>query len=442
MNNVEICKTPCQYDFYWREAKNNQMVFSVEKEGFYPWSDTLTKKPREFDFRYNSNLKRVYPHLEFDTLTPLVVFDKLTVTFKDGQELGSYKGRNDKSQSINWTGSTKIGSDKVEELFYEIANNAGINTPIHQVSKLFNEQNKRLNPRFLVGVEIINLDIKIINKENFYDNNIAIEFNWKVKDRATDKIVLDYKNTGTIESRNKYFSISKENQAALEDAMVDFISNKEFYELLKNTKHEKQIIDVLGELTIDSIASKNFSSFSEMIKYASESCVTIETENGHGSGFFFDKSGLIMTSFHVIENANKLKIHLKNGMTFDAEVISKDEPFDLAVIKIPGSGYQPLKLNSLPIELGQDVSTIGTPTNIELGQSLSKGVVSGLREIDGKIFNQLNLSVSPGNSGGPLLNENGEVTGIISSKLIGEGIEGIAFAVPTGKIVEVLKIVY
>lgn len=442
MNNEEICKTPCEYDFYWREAKNNQLVFSVEKEGFYSWSDTLTEKPRDFDFSYNSKLKRVYPELEFDTLTPLVIFDKLIVTFKDGQELGSYKNRTDKIQTINWTGSTKIGSEKVEELFYEIANNAGINTPIHQVSKLFNDENKRLNPRFLVGVEIIDLDIKIENGLRYFDNNIKIEFNWKVKDRATDKIVLDYKNTGEIESRSRYFSISQENYAALEDAMVDFVSNDEFYELLKSTKPEKEIKTVLGELTIDSLASNEFSSFSEMIKYASQSCVTIETENGHGSGFFIDKSGMIMTSYHVIENANKLKIHLKNGMTFDAEVISKDKAFDVAIIKIPGSGYQALKLNSSPIELGQDVSTIGTPTDIELGQSLSKGVVSGLREIDGKVFNQLNLSVSPGNSGGPLLNENGEVTGIISSKLIGEGIEGIAFAVPTEKILEVLNIRY
>lgn len=442
MNNEEVGKTPCEIDFYWKDAENNQLTFSVEKDGFYSWRDTLTKKPRQFDFYYNKSLKKIYPQLDFDTLTPLVVFDKLIVTFKDGQELGSYKNRSDKTVPITWEGSTKIGTDKVKELFYEIANNAEINTPIHEVSQLFNEENKILNPRFIVGVEITNFNIKVENTEDYYHKKMEIEFNWKIKDRATDQIVLDYTNIGTSESKSAYFSLNKENFIVLEDAIVDFINNEELFELLNTTQPNKISEKMEGQITIDSIPSNSFEDFSSMIKYASKSCVTVATEMGHGSGFFIDESGLILTSYHVIENANKLKIHLGNNMIFDAEILRTNKPFDLAIIKIPGNGYPTLKLNDLSIDLGQDVSTIGTPTKIELGQSLSKGIVSGLREIDGKAFHQLNISVSPGNSGGPLLNKDGEVIGMISAKLIGEGIEGIAFAVPTEKIMENLKIAY
>lgn len=146
-------------------------------------------------------------------------------------------------------------------------------------------------------------------------------------------------------------------------------------------------------------------------------------------------------SFQEIIN-NKLKIHLTNGLKLDAEIVSQDDDFDIAILKIPGSGYQPLKLNDSPNELGDDVMTIGTPTNIKLGQSLSKGIISGQREKDDKTFTQLNMSVSPGNSGGPVINQYGEVIGVISSKVIGEGVEGIAFAVPIIKILSVLKISY
>lgn len=444
MNNKEKCKTPCEIDFYWNEAIDNKIVFSVEKEGFYSWSDTLYKKPRSFDFYLDRDLKRIYPQLDFDTLTPLVAFDKLLVDFKDGQELGSYKNIQNEIEPITWQGSTRIGSEKVEELFYEITNNAGITTPIYEGSKLFNDENRKLNPRFLVGVEIIDYSINVKNIDRAYESNLVITFNWKVKDRATDKIIFDYKNTGKVVSHRNDVYLNEENYSALEDAIVDFVLNDELYALLMNSKHEKseQRPDLSKEITINSVDSQEFESFSEMIKYANKSCVTIETENGHGSGFLISQSGLILTSSHVIDNANKLKIHLNNGVTFNASLISKNESFDVAIIKIPGEGYQSLKLNKIPIELGDDIVTIGTPTDIELGQSLSKGVVSGLRKIDDKVFTQLNISVSPGNSGGPLLNDKGEVVGIISSKLIGEGIEGIAFAVPTESIMETLNISY
>lgn len=447
MNDSVICKTPCSVDFYWFNAIEDKIVFSIDKEEFYPWSDTITQKPRKFDFYFDETLRRKLPVLDFDTITPLILFDKLVVNFRDGQKVGSYTNKNGETVNLNWEGSTKIGTQIVEELFYEIGNNAGLNTPIYENAKLFGGTEPEPIPRFVVGVEILDYKINVEHIKNGVSglkSSFNISFNWKVKDLAKDEIVMDYQNIGKSSSFNDRGNFNKVNLSAIEDAIVDFISSDELYDLIEDAKIQKKPtrISKKDELLLDSLPSYNFETYSEMVKYANKSCVTIKSDRGHGSGFVVGSKGMIITSNHVIENANQIQVHFSNGVEFDAEIVSIDKNYDVALLKIPGSGYQPLKLNISETELGEEISTIGTPANLELGQSISKGVISGKRLMDNKVYLQLNMAVSPGNSGGPLLNSNGEVLGVVFAKVIGEGVEGIAFAVPTSKLIESLNISY
>jgi serine protease Do len=78
---------------------------------------------------------------------------------------------------------------------------------------------------------------------------------------------------------------------------------------------------------------------------------------------------------------------------------------------------------------------------LELGQSVSKGIVSGIRRIEGKDYLQTDVKINPGNSGGPLVNSKGEVVGVITMKLVGKGIEGLAFAIPINVVSRSLHII-
>jgi S1-C subfamily serine protease len=91
--------------------------------------------------------------------------------------------------------------------------------------------------------------------------------------------------------------------------------------------------------------------------------------------------------------------------------------------------------------LGDVVYIIGTPADTLLSQSVSKGVLSGQRDFDGAEYLQTDAKVNPGNSGGALLNSKGELIGVVSSKYIGFGIEGIGFAVPISKLEEKLRVI-
>ncbi len=151
-----------------------------------------------------------------------------------------------------------------------------------------------------------------------------------------------------------------------------------------------------------------------------------------GSGFIIDKSGYIVTNNHVIENADKIKVKLKDGDEFDAEVVGRDPNTDLALIKIERVQDLPvLKIgNSDTLKVGQWVVAIGSPFGFE--QTVTAGIVSAKGRVIGSgpydDFIQTDASINPGNSGGPLINMRGEVVGI-NTAIIASG-QGIGFAIP------------
>ncbi len=143
-----------------------------------------------------------------------------------------------------------------------------------------------------------------------------------------------------------------------------------------------------------------------------------EKISGSGSGFVFSSDGLILTNSHVIDNSDKLNVTLLDGDEFTAEVTGIDKETDIAIIKIFGSGYSPAKLgSSSDLKIGQLVIAIGNPLGYQ--HSVSVGVLSGvgrtMRTPDGHMIDnilQSDAAMNPGNSGGPMIDTNGEVIGI------------------------------
>jgi S1-C subfamily serine protease len=146
-----------------------------------------------------------------------------------------------------------------------------------------------------------------------------------------------------------------------------------------------------------------------------------EKMEGTGSGFVFSSDGLILTNAHVIENAGRLNVTLLDGNEFPAEITGTDKDTDIAIIKIFGSGYSPARMGSSgDLKIGQLVIAIGNPMGYQ--HSVSIGVLSGvgrtMRTPDGHLIDnilQSDAAMNPGNSGGPMINTDGEVIGINSA---------------------------
>jgi S1-C subfamily serine protease len=172
-----------------------------------------------------------------------------------------------------------------------------------------------------------------------------------------------------------------------------------------------------------------------------KSSVTVKVDEGHGSGVIISSEGYIVTNYHVVANSKKIEVILNDGSTIEATVVRKNQEGDLALLKINNTGLIALNVGTeKDVEIGADVCALGTPKNIELGQSISKGIVSNIRTKENIHLIQTDAKVSPGNSGGALINNNGLVLGIVSSKLIGKGTEGISFAIYASDMLRLLKI--
>jgi S1-C subfamily serine protease len=168
-----------------------------------------------------------------------------------------------------------------------------------------------------------------------------------------------------------------------------------------------------------------------------------EVPQGAGSGFMWDKKGHIISNFHVVYEASSLQVTLKNGASYDAEVVGVDPDHDIAVLKIkaPEDVLIPITVGtSADLQVGQNVMAIGNPFGLDT--SLSVGIVSALGRtmvsMTGKqIFDviQTDAAINPGNSGGPLLDSAGRLIGMNAAIMTTSGsYAGVGFAVPVDTI--------
>ncbi len=168
-----------------------------------------------------------------------------------------------------------------------------------------------------------------------------------------------------------------------------------------------------------------------------------EAERSLGSGMIVDKTGLILTNNHVVEEATKIQVQLNDDPTlYTAQVVGTDEETDLAVIKIDVNHDLPtVKLgNSDGTQVGDWVLAIGSPFGLQA--TVTAGIISATdRGNVGRQFQhflQTDAAINPGNSGGPLVNMAGEVIGINTAILTGgRGYEGVGFALPSAMAINV-----
>ena len=159
-----------------------------------------------------------------------------------------------------------------------------------------------------------------------------------------------------------------------------------------------------------------------------------QEKTAYGSAFFISKDGYLLTNHHVVEDASKVTIMLNDRREIDAKVVGSDERTDVALLKVEGNNFPSLSVGNVDqLKVGQPVLAIGSPFGFDY--SASAGIVSAKsRNMMGETsvpFIQTDVALNPGNSGGPLFNQQGQVVGVNSRIFSGTGgYMGLSFSIP------------
>jgi len=196
------------------------------------------------------------------------------------------------------------------------------------------------------------------------------------------------------------------------------------------------------------------------VRMVTDELLRIFPIEGVGSGILIDNQGHILTNYHVVDHARRLKVTTYDGKTFNAKVIGTDKLTDLAVLKIEFDSNSPNNINNntnnnrldtIPsaelgdsdsLKVGQIAIAVGNPFGLTGGPTVTTGIISSLNrniEFEDGILElvQTDAAINPGNSGGPLVNTNGEIIAINTAKI--PYAHGIGFAVPVNTAKTILQ---
>ena len=211
---------------------------------------------------------------------------------------------------------------------------------------------------------------------------------------------------------------------------------------LENFKDEK------GKYTPEGAAALVRPSIVKIYTYSDYQGYTAKAATGTGSGIILNEDGYIITNAHVLEEKGYHRIETLDGDFYDAEMVGRDIKTDIAVIKVNAQDLVPASLgNSDETIVGETVIAIGNPA--DLSNTVTDGIISAVgRKIRSDSTGntgfemdclQTNAEISPGNSGGALVNMYGQVIGITSSKYVSNDLEGLGFAISINEAVPVVE---
>jgi S1-C subfamily serine protease len=376
-----------------------------------------------------------------------IQFKKIVVKLDRGEDIGSIQSGLlcvPQADLIWRGGKIDVSNDDFTEVFREELTKANYEV-IGSTDELF-EDPSDWKAEYLIAGLVNEMQANICFPWGGFGNwtsgkgEAYMKVNWQIYSRLNRKVVYET----TTEGSSKVDDSSATGPAdvflnAFSIATKNLLSDKGFHDLIVNTNQPTQ----QAGFSILTLVNKPLfgTSFQENINYIRSGVATVFAGDGHGSGFFISGDGYMLTNEHVVGGAKFVKVKLTTGREILGEVIRTNSARDVALIKTEESNMNALPLRNVDINIGEEVFAIGSPLDEEFSTTVSKGVVSSYGVIDGKRFIQSDVNVLPGNSGGPLIDSNGNVVGIaVEGVFIGNAPAGLNFFIPINEALNSLKI--
>ncbi|WP_457427856.1 S1C family serine protease [Roseateles sp. P5_E7] len=304
-------------------------------------------------------------------------------------------------------------------------------------------------PDFRIGGILTELKQEVCSEPGKAEGWVRYKIDWALFSEKKQKVVYQASTEGLGASKEKVPDLHKR---AIVSSLANFLASPSVLEALKANDAEPVAsatpaatpasgaeavaaaaapgtVALKGAVVAGGGALKNQAQLRNAV-------VTLETAAGSGSGFFINKDGHLLTNAHVVKGSKYARIKLQNGDKAVAEVIKVNEQTDVALLKTALTDGDALALRSGPaLEVGSDVYAIGSPLGV-LNNSMTRGVLSADRVLQGRRVLQSDAAVTFGSSGGPLLDSDGRVVAITQG-----GVEkGFNFFIPIEVALKALQI--
>lgn len=260
------------------------------------------------------------------------------------------------------------------------------------------------------------------------------------------KFLFDHQYVGSCFMKSRYLQQGMFAAVFTVAAQVDAAAPVDFSNLVEQVSPAVVSVNVVKKMTQEELLQQQVP---EILRRFFGNQVIIPQQQGpqektaYGSAFFISKDGYLVTNHHVIENASRISITLNDRRELDATLVGSDERTDVAVLKVNGTNFPELKVGNVDqLKVGEPVLAIGSPFGFDY--SASAGIVSAKsRNMSGETsvpFIQTDAALNPGNSGGPLFNQKGEVVGVNSRIFSGTGgYMGLSFSIPIDVAMDVVQ---
>lgn len=285
---------------------------------------------------------------------------------------------------------------------------------------LRNDKSKRVLYTALVFIIIISLGSAFYSQFKIY--NIIKDYNSKISDiKLEQESQINVLNTLISNMQREYTN------------KITTLKNIIERQQRESSQKLEELEEELKGISVEA------GDFSAIIEDAIKGVVSVVTDRTQGSGTIITSDGYIVTNNHVVKDANRIVVVTYNKNIYPARIIGSEQINDIAIIKINATDLHDLGFgNSDNIRIGEKVIALGNPGG--LGFSVTEGIISQKDRVlfPGTIgLLQTDVPVNPGNSGGPLINTNGNVIGINRLKIRGFG--GLGFAIPSSYVTQVIN---
>ena len=271
-----------------------------------------------------------------------------------------------------------------------------------------------------------------------------LKVEWQLYETLGRRVIFKTETEGSHaqeDSIDDAMTVSLEESFAA--ALQNLLANKEFHGLVAGVGDDKEREGVtrFSELDIKAVRIGEEKAFDAV--NIRPGVVTVRTPTGHGSGFFISSDGDLLTNQHVVGSAKTVRVILHSGRHVPAEVLRTDAERDIALLKVGEKGFRSLSLSFVEPPVGTDVLVYGTPLSENLEGTLTKGILSAYRQKEDGRFIQSDVTIQPGNSGGPMMDGKGNVIAItVQARIRGrDGLPtGHNFFIPVREAFEKLRI--